>query len=603
MRVARTNRPARLGGVYIAVLGTSLLVALLGLSALVGQRIQNRVVTASTDIRQAQMNANTAVELATLIMKQEANWRTSRPHGDWFTNRGTGAGTCSVNVTDPIDSNLADDPYEPVVVLGTGYRGQAQQRMKVTIDSRKQPISSLRSTVAAGDLITLSSDTLRTNGLITANEISAASSQVYGSVEAVTISGSTYNGTTTQVSSGGRPTMPDWASVFDYYRTNGTELNYGSLPLSPTSNFVSNWTIDNGTTNWTGTPPGIATAEVTTTNNWSKTPNFSLRVRNRTHWSAGAAQRIDHFVKPGQQYNVSAWVHAPGLVGIRTFRLTMYTKGTGNSNASSASGPSATAIVLGGTNLPSPHLSGTVTAPSWSGDLEYAFIKISDSGDSPFGQSTSEFYLDDVEVTEDSSGRYIYRKVLSPTVNQLYAGAPTDPEGLYWINCNGNRLNIERSRILGTLLVVNPGANSRVAHGPIHWSPAVPGYPALLVDADSASNADFAILAINRGLSEKEQGVNFNPAGAPHAQFGEEADLNDIYPSEICGLVAVEDDLTFQNRPFIRGQVLVGDDLANSSGTLDVEYLPESLLSPPPGFVAPDANQRRPASTYKAVLP
>ena len=76
---ALSNRKLSLarGGVYIAVLGTALLVALLGMTALVGQRMQNRMVTASADIRQAQLNANTAVELALLTMKQDANWRTS----------------------------------------------------------------------------------------------------------------------------------------------------------------------------------------------------------------------------------------------------------------------------------------------------------------------------------------------------------------------------------------------------------------------------------------------------------------------------------------------------------------------------------------------
>ena len=49
--------------------------------------------------------------------------------------------------------------------------------------------------------------------------------------------------------------------------------------------------------------------------------------------------------------------------------------------------------------------------------------------------------------------------------------------------------------------------------------------------------------------------------------------------------MAVEDDLTFQNRPYIRGQLLVGGDITNSSGELEVEYQPESLLNPPPGFL------------------
>ena len=62
---------------------------------------------------------------------------------------------------------------------------------------------------------------------------------------------------------------------------------------------------------------------------------------------------------------------------------------------------------------------------------------------------------------------------------------------------------------------MNPGANSCVKDGPINWSPAVAGYPALLVDSDNGTSADFAILATNRALSEKENGVNYNPSGAP----------------------------------------------------------------------------------------
>src|SRR5215213_9460385 len=127
---ARNYRSARAGGVYIAVLGSAMIVALLGMCALIGQRIENRLVVASTDIRQAQLNANTAIELAMLAMKQDANW---------FTNRGTGIGSCTANVVDPIDANLASGADDPVVITGIGYSGGAEQRAKVTVDPKKNP--------------------------------------------------------------------------------------------------------------------------------------------------------------------------------------------------------------------------------------------------------------------------------------------------------------------------------------------------------------------------------------------------------------------------------------------------------------------------------
>ncbi len=588
-RIRFAQRQHRTGGVYIAVLGTSLIVALLGLSALLGQRIQNRMLVAAADTRQAQLNANAAVELALLTMKQDVNWRTTYSNGNWFTGRATSAGTCSLNVTDPIDSTLSNGPDDPVVVLGVGYSGKAEQRVEVTVDPRRDPFSCLRSAIATGGAINLSADTLRTNGLISANDIDATASQVYGTVEAVTVSGSTYNGATTQIDSTKRPTMPDWATVFDYYRTNGTEINIGSLPTS-TPNLGRNVGIENGDTYWTGTPPGIFTADIQQSGSEFHSGSYSLEVQNPTGITSGAAQYIDHFVKPNQQYLVEAWVRLDDSVA-NLFYLSLHTKGTGGP-AQVSLGPTFLLLTKTWTGI-----SATLTAPSWSGDLEYAFVKVG----SPAAGTIQKFYMDDLVIRETTTGRFIYRQVLSPSLNPF--GVTTNPQGIYWINCAGNKLVIERSRILGTLLVVNPGAGSCVANGPIHMSPAVAGYPALLVDADTASDADFAINATNRGLSETANGVNYNPAGAPHDELGQDADTNDIYPSAIRGLVATEDDLTYANRALVRGQVIVGGDIANSSGELEVEFQPDSLLNPPPGFWAPYSYTRRPASVRKVVLP
>src|SRR5689334_2848381 len=111
-RAMRPSRriPRRTGGVYVAVLGSAMIIALLGLCALIGQRIQNRLVSSSTDIRQAQLNASTAVELALLMIKQDTSWRTNNPNGNWFTNRSTGNGTCTANVVDPYDGSLSNNP-------------------------------------------------------------------------------------------------------------------------------------------------------------------------------------------------------------------------------------------------------------------------------------------------------------------------------------------------------------------------------------------------------------------------------------------------------------------------------------------------------------
>ena len=591
MRLNR-SKCARAGGVYIAVLGTALMVSVLAMSSLVLQRVQNRQLSATTDMRQAQLNAETAVELGMLILQDESNWRTARTHGRWFTGRSSGAvatGTCSLDVLDTLDSNLADDDYEPVVLVGIGNQGQAEQRIKVTIDPLKQPLDCLKSAVAAGDLIDLQSDTLRSNGLITASQVAANSSSIYGKVEAVTISGSTYNGTTTQVTASQRPDMPDWSTAFDYYHTNATTISINDLP-SVTPNLGRNTSFDANADYWTGAGIGLPTATITRETNIAGHA-ACLRVHNRSAMTAGASQYIDTFVKPGVSYNFSLQIYVTSSWG-NAFRIKLSTKGT----AAAQTNASSLLVVLQDGDW--HDVSGTVTAPAWSGNLEYARLTI----DTDAPGSDNSFYIDNLTIGENTTGRFIYRRVLSPGVNPFGSGT-TNAQGIYKIDCGGQRLIIERSRISGTLLVINPGANSCVGDGPIHWAPFVAGYPALLVDADVAANADFSIRATNRALNEKENGVNYNPAGSSHADLGQDADTIDIYRSQITGLIAIEDDLTFQNTPLIRGQIIVGDDIANSSGALDVEYQPDSLLNPPPGFLAPKSYARRAGSSTKAVLP
>ena len=96
--------------------------------------------------------------------------------------------------------------------------------------------------------------------------------------------------------------------------------------------------------------------------------------------------------------------------------------------------------------------------------------------------------------------------------------------------------------------------------------------------------------------------MNYNPGRAASDEFGQDADTNEIYQSQIRGLIAIRHDLAFQNRSLIKGQIIVGNNIANSSGELEVDFQPDSLLNPRP------ASGRTPTpadtnSTQKAVLP
>lgn len=594
IRITRT-RPLRRGSVYLAVLGTAMIAGVLAFSALALQRVQNRMLGSASDVQQAQLNAEAAIQMGLLTVKNDATWRTSNPHGDWFVDRNLGAGTSSLAVVDPLDASLADSATEPIEMTGVGAAGLAVQRVTRTIDSYPQPLECLRSAIAAGGDIALSGCTLRASnsGLITANSISASGSNVYGRVQALTVSGGTYQETTTQVTPADRPTMPNWSTVFDYYQDNGTEIPIGSIS-SNMGSFVRNNSFTTDTSYWTGTPNGGPTATITRSNAFGtfRTAGGGLRVSLRSAWNAGAAQPIDSFIKAGQPLTISGYINHTGIGAVRNFRVRIVTKGSGSSEATASS---ADIGVLGVvvTFLP---ISATVTAPAWTGDLEYAYAIISGGTG-----NTSDFYLDDVGIQDASSGRFIYREVLGPGVNTV--NGAVNPQGLYWINCMNNRIVIERSRIKGTLLLINPGAGSMIGPGPISWTPNSPGYPCLLVDADTPTNADFTIAATNRTLNEAEDGTNYNPAGAIHSTFGTDTDINDTYPAEIQGVIVVRDDLTFQNNGLVRGSVIVGDQVAATSGSLDVDFRPDALYSPPPGLEDNPQQVPRPLSIRKVVGP
>jgi hypothetical protein len=530
----------RRGSVYVAVLGTSLIVSVLALSVLALQRIENRMLAASSDVEQAKLNATAAIELGLLDIVQNADWRVTHTELEWFDSpRIIGAGNCQLEVDDA-DAE-ADDEYDglsandesPIRMVGIGRSGQAEQRVEVIVDPRRNPLASFRAAAAADPAGILQNES----------------------------------------------SFP-WNSTLDPYRDDEgeeeeegdrpTQLDIYSLPTR-TPNLGRNVGFENGTTYWTGEPPGASTATISQATSFVHSGANSLRVTSRADWMAGAAQRIDDFVKPGQQYSISGWIYTEIVPG--TYHISIYTKGSGGSVSINAGGAT---VVVPGVWTP---INGTVTAASWSGTLEYAFVKF---GGANVVAGNPTYYLDNIDVYE-TNARFIYRKVLAPDVNDLYVGAPTNSEGHYSIDCLNQKLVIERSRIHGTLAIFNPGSGSSIGAGPNYMSPAKPTEPVLLVEGN------FAIRATNRVLSEAENGVDYNlDTIVP----------NHIYPSEIHGLVAVSGDLTFENSPKIQGELIVGGSV---TGAVDVDYQPDLLLSPPPGFYN-YRYDRRPGSARKAVI-
>lgn len=221
---------------------------------------------------------------------------------------------------------------------------------------------------------------------------------------------------------------------------------------------------------------------------------------------------------------------------------------------------------------------------TWTGNLTKAEFVIQNM----FNQ-LDVLRLDDAAMIEVSSApppaHTIYRSVLSPTSNPFGSGQ-TNADGIYVINCKNTDVYLQESRIVGTLVLLNPGSSSQVLDGAMTWSPAHSNFPALLVDGD------FKIEMNSDGLNESLLDVNFNPVGTPEPLTSgtSDSDKIDIYLSKIEGLIYTTGNLTLGGTSVIEGSTIAAGNLT-MTGKITADYSSKHLQNPPPGFSAnPEIN-------------
>jgi len=218
----------RRGSAYLAVLAVSLIVATMGLGALLAIRAQARAANDLADAAEARQYAAAAIELGRLAISQDPNWRTNRTCGAWISQQTVGSGTCTLEVTDPVDGNLANRPHDPVIFRATGVKGQARQMIEVTLSANPVPLPALKYAIhTAGQLHVKAGKQLATNAAIVSTNGSLRNDgTIAGSVEAAS---ATQVGIISGTLTLGAPSkaFPD-RSVVDLYANLGTLIAPGS---------------------------------------------------------------------------------------------------------------------------------------------------------------------------------------------------------------------------------------------------------------------------------------------------------------------------------------------------------------------------------------
>lgn len=153
MPTERANSIRCAGSIYLYVLATSLLISIIGLGSLTAVRIQMRSSRLMRDYAEARACAISAVDLGWLYVRQDPNWRDTRPNGTWVQDQALGLGRFTLQGVDPGDNVLSDSQYEPLVLTGIGTKGTTRHKVEVTLAPVIEPLEALNTCLHASGLV------------------------------------------------------------------------------------------------------------------------------------------------------------------------------------------------------------------------------------------------------------------------------------------------------------------------------------------------------------------------------------------------------------------------------------------------------------------
>ncbi len=232
MRLTPTaTRLSRRGTVYVAVLGLAMLALVLGLGGMMAARVEARRAATGSDAGAARAHAVSALALGRRWIEDDPGWRWNKAGSAWLALSPFEDGLISLTVTNPSGA-LSRSSLDPVVMVATGQRGSARQKLRVTLAPRPEPMACLDGVMwCAGSKFHVTHRFSAPGLLVATNGNFSASGTVDADVEAAgTISGSTYGGT--KKAGAAVREMPVFARVLAEYALVGSAGNLATLPLS-----------------------------------------------------------------------------------------------------------------------------------------------------------------------------------------------------------------------------------------------------------------------------------------------------------------------------------------------------------------------------------
>ncbi len=179
----RSNRHWRRGTVYLMVLGSALIVAIVGVSAVLAVRVRAVTVRQSHDFAVARECAQAALDVGMYALLITPDWRSSIAPGVWMDEIALGDGVFSLQINDPEDGDLSDDPGDTVMLVGTGVCNAARYGAKVLAAQPLEPLAALGTCLHAGGGVFVEGDVRFDDAPLSSNATVLNLDNIRGDVE------------------------------------------------------------------------------------------------------------------------------------------------------------------------------------------------------------------------------------------------------------------------------------------------------------------------------------------------------------------------------------------------------------------------------------
>lgn len=246
-------RRGRHGTAYVAVLGVSMIMSVVGLAAVSLMRVERRSVEVNNNVVKARFGAQSALEVAMYRIAHDPDWRANLADDTWTANKNFKDHTISLKYVDEQDNTLADDVSQPVRIYAKVTYGEATRVHSVLIEP--EPVAALDALSSAihcgGPLKIHPGAVLTINGApVSTNDEFDNQGMLVGDVNAVSsIGGGGVVTGSSNLNAASRPLPPD--SVLGGYVAKATPLVFNgdidTMVIAP------HWNEYGGNTN----PDGI----------------------------------------------------------------------------------------------------------------------------------------------------------------------------------------------------------------------------------------------------------------------------------------------------------------------------------------------------------